>query len=157
MKISIITAFSKPTRAIGKDGHLVWKLPKDMARFKSLTMGHFCVVGYNTFSTLPILPGIKLIVLSKKHKINTAGIFLASSVEMAIDIAKTQGEDELFCIGGEQIYKIFLPIADVLYITEVLEKHEGDAFFPRFCEQDYLLLSEEISLELVFKTYKKIS
>ena len=78
MEINIITAFTKKNRVIGKDGSLIWNIPEDLKRFKTLTTGHFCVVGYNTFMFLPPLPNRKLIVLSKKHKIERESVFVAS-------------------------------------------------------------------------------
>ena len=155
MKINIITAFTKKNRVIGKDGYLIWSIPEDLKRFKTLTMGHFCVVGYNTFIGLPPLPNRKLIVLSKNHNIKKEGIFVARTQGEAIDIVKKEGAREVFCIGGQKIYECFLPIANTLYITEILEEYEGDTFFPVFNENEYNLI-EEIKLEkIVFKTYQK--
>ncbi|MGP1438923.1 MAG: dihydrofolate reductase [Treponema sp.] len=155
MKINIITAFTQKNRVIGKDGILVWNIKEDLKRFKSLTMGHFCVVGYNTFVNLPPLPNRHLIVLSQKHCIKQEGILVASSKQEAIDIVKKHGATELFCIGGQKTYESFLSIAATLYITEVLEEYEGDSFFPMFNQDEYHLI-EEIPLEkLIFKTYQK--
>ena len=155
MKVNIITAFTKKNRVIGKDGYLIWSIPEDLKRFKTLTMGHFCVVGYNTFIGLPPLPNRKLIVLSKNHNIKKEGIFVARTQGEAIDIVKKEGAKEVFCIGGQKIYECFLPIANTLYITEVLEEYEGDTFFPVFNENEYNLI-EEVKLEkIVFKTYQK--
>ena len=155
MKVNIITAFTKKNRVIGKDGYLIWSIPEDLKRFKTLTMGHFCVVGYNTFIGLPPLPNRKLIVLSKNHNIKKEGIFVARTQGEAIDIVKKEGAKEVFCIGGQKIYECFLPIANTIYITEVLEEYEGDTFFPVFNENEYNLI-EEIKLEkIVFKTYQK--
>jgi len=155
MNISIIVAFAKKNRLIGSEGKLLWKLPKDLKRFKSITMGHFCVVGFNTFSYLPPLPDRHLIVLSQKHKIDSSCHYYASSIHEAIDIAKSKKERELFCIGGEKTYTSFLPFADTLYITEVLGEYEGDAFFPMFDENDYNLISEERLENMIFKTYNR--
>jgi len=155
MEVNIITAFTQKNRVIGKDGSLIWNIPEDLKRFKALTLGHFCVVGYNTFIGLPPLSNRKLIVLSKNHNIKKDGVFVATSKEQAIDVVKREGATELFCIGGQKIYECFLPIAHTLYITEVLEEYEGDTFFPVFNENEYNLI-EEIKLEkIVFKTYQK--
>lgn len=157
MNISIVVAFAKKNRLIGSLGHLLWKLPKDLARFKKLTMDHFCVVGFNTFYYLPPLQGRHLIVLSKKHKIDNPIHYYASSIDEAIDIAKSKNETELFCIGGEKTYTAFLPLAHTLYITEVLGEYKGDAFFPIFNECDYTLISKKRIENMIFKTYKKIN
>ena len=155
MEINIITAFTKKNRVIGKDGSLIWNIPEDLKRFKTLTTGHFCVVGYNTFMFLPPLPNRKLIVLSKKHKIERESVFVASCQEEAIDIANCHGVSELFCIGGQKVYECFLPIANTLYITEVLEEYEGDTFFPEFERDKYDIIEETFSEKAVFKTYQK--
>ena len=154
MKVNIITAFTQKNRVIGKDGSLIWNIPLDLKRFKTITMGHFCVVGYNTFIGLPPLPNRKLIVLSKKHSIKQEGVFVASSKEEAIEVAMCNGATELFCIGGQKTYECFLPIAHTLYITEVLEEYEGDTFFPVFNENEYNLIEETHLGKIVFKTYE---
>ena len=156
MKISIIVAFASENRVIGVSGTLPWHIKEDLARFKAITMGHCCVVGFNTFATLPILQGRHLIVLSKHHSVNTASAEVTCSVEEAIHIAESRGESELFCIGGEQTYKAFLSRADKIYTTEVFGHYDGDAFFPVFDEKKYLLTAEEHCINFVFKTYEKI-
>lgn len=155
MKVNIITAFTRKNRVIGKDGTLVWNIPEDLKRFKTLTMGHFCVVGYNTFIGLPPLPNRHLVVLSKKHDITKEGTLFARSCEQAIDIVKKHNANELFCIGGQKTYQSFLPIANTLYITEVLEEYEGDTFFPEFDKNKYNLIEETHLEKVVFKTYQK--
>lgn len=155
MKISIIVAFASENRVIGANGKLPWNIKEDLSRFKRITMGHSCVVGFNTFEKLPILQGRLLIVLSKHYKINTGYAVSTSSVEEAIRIAKERGETELFCIGGEQTYRTFLPLADRIYITEVLGKYEGDTFFPPFETRKYKLQEEEKLAGLIFKIYER--
>ena len=155
MKVNIITAFTQNNRVIGKDGHLIWSIPEDLKRFKALTMGHFCVVGYNTFIGLPPLPNRHLIVLSKEHNIIKEDVFVASSCEKAIDVVKEHGANEFFCIGGQRTYESFLNLASTLYITEVLEEHEGDTFFPEFDLSKYNIVEEIHSKKVVFKTYQK--
>ena len=155
MDISIIVAFAGKSRVIGCSGHLPWGYIKaDMQRFKECTFSHFCVVGYKTFTTLPPLEGRHLIVLSRKHQSSTSDIVFASSVDEAINIAKENKEMELFCIGGSQVYKAFLPLANRLYITEVAGEHEGDAFFPAFNLSEYDLVEYKEMERVTFKTYE---
>lgn len=153
MKISIVVAFACKNRVIGANGTLPWHIKEDLTRFKNLTMGHYCVVGFTTFEKLPHLQGRYLIVLSKHHKINTEYAISVPSVEDAISIAKHKGESELFCIGGEQTYKAFLPLADCIYTTEVLQEYAGDAFFPVFDENEYTIKKEEKLDALIFRAY----
>ncbi len=155
MKISIIVAFAGKNRVIGANGILPWNIKEDLARFKSITMGHCCVVGFTTFEKLPILKGRHLIVLSKNHRISTEYATSASSVEEAICMAEQRGETELFCIGGEQTYRAFLPLVDKIYTTEILSEYEGDAFFPFFVESEYILKKEEKLDMLIFKVYER--
>jgi len=155
MKISIVVAFASENRVIGANGKLPWDIKEDLARFKSITMGHCCVVGFTTFEKLPILKGRSLIVLSKHHKIHTGYAISASNVEQAIRIAEEKEETELFCIGGEQTYKAFLPKANKIYATQILGKYDGDTFFPAFKESEYTLKEEEKLNNLIFKVYEK--
>ena len=155
MKISIVVAFARENRVIGMNGTLPWSIKEDLARFKSITMGHCCVVGFTTFEKLPILKGRSLFVLSKYHKINTECAVSVSSVQEAIRMAEERGETELFCIGGEQTYKAFMPLAKKIYATEVLGQYEGDAFFPPFAESEYTLKTEERRQDIIFKVYEK--
>ena len=156
MDISIIVAFTKKHKVIGMQERLPWGyIKEDMQRFKERTLSHYCVVGNNTFKTLPPLTGRHLIVLSRTQKSSAFDVIFASSVKDAIDIAKKNAEKELFCIGGAQVYKAFLPFANRLYITEIADEYEGDTFFPSFNINEYELV-ENIKIPTVtFKIYER--
>lgn len=127
MDINMIVAAGKDG-AIGKNGDLIWHLPGDLKRFKTLTMGHPVIMGRKTWDSLPKkpLPGRLNIILSRKENIKQEGVETASSVEEAI--ALCQGESP-FIIGGEQIYRLFFPFVTKLYLTKVdCEYPEADAF-----------------------------
>lgn len=129
MQINIIVAVAQDG-AIGKKGSLIWHLPEDLKRFKRLTSGHTVIMGRNTWESLPKkpLPGRTNIVISRNPDFVAEGAKLASSPEQALQMAAD--EDEVFIIGGEKIYKTFLPIAHRIYLTLIeSECKEADAWF----------------------------
>ena len=127
-KIIIIVAMGR-NNEIGRDNHLLWSLPNDMKRFKSLTTGHTVVMGYNTFKSLPKgkLPNRRNIIMTT-HDIAIDGCEVAHSVEQVL--AMTQDDGEVYIIGGGEVYRQFLPIADVLMVTHVDDSQPADRYFP---------------------------
>lgn len=118
--------------AIGKAGDLIWHLPGDLKRFKEITMSHPVIMGRKTWDSLPRkpLPGRRNIVISRNKDFNPEGAGKASSPEEALKMA---GSEEPFIIGGAEIYRLFLPYATKLYLTEVdAETPDADAFFPDY-------------------------
>ena len=109
---------------IGRDGKLPWHLPTDLRRFKALTLGSAMVMGRKTFESLPgLLPGRRHIVLTRNRNWRGDGAETANSVEDAISLA---GAEPLSIIGGADIFRLFLPLADRVELTEVLEDVPGD-------------------------------
>lgn len=143
-KISLIAAVGKNTRAIGRDNRLLWKLPGDLQRFKKLTLGRPIIMGKKTFESIggKPLPNRTNIVLSfEKEKFT--GAITANSIEEAIKIAEASvGNEEIFIIGGGQIYKAFLPLADKLYLTIADDDSLGDTFFPDWSEFKNIVFEE---------------
>ncbi|MCA9270143.1 MAG: dihydrofolate reductase [Planctomycetales bacterium] len=129
MRVSIIVAAS-PQGVIGRDGDLPWRLSADLVRFKRITMGHHVVMGRKTFQSLPrALPGRTMIVVSRQPDFDTAGAaLLAHDLPQALNLAA--GDDEVFIIGGAEIYRLALPLADRLYLTRVLADVPGDVRLP---------------------------
>lgn len=129
MMISLIVAMAE-NRTIGKDNKLPWKLPADLQRFKKLTTGHAVIMGRKTFESIGRpLPQRQNIVISRNPNFKAAGIEVASSLSKALEAAKG---DEVFVIGGQQIYAEALALADRIYLTLIHEEIDGDAFFPEF-------------------------
>ncbi|MBJ6727818.1 dihydrofolate reductase [Geomesophilobacter sediminis] len=127
MIISMIAAMSE-NRVIGSGGKLPWNIPADMARFKALTMGHVVVMGRKTFESIGHpLPGRTNIVLSRS-KTAIEGCVVAGSLEEAINAA--DGEEELFILGGANVFREALPLAHRIYLTIVHQNLDGDVFFP---------------------------
>ena len=129
MRVSLIVAMGR-NRVIGKNNSLPWRLPADLRRFKRTTMGHTLIMGRKTYESIGgALPGRKNIVLSKKKDLTPEGCIVAASMEEAISMAGA-GE-EVFVIGGAQVFAEALPIAHRLYVTLIEEDFEGDVFFPK--------------------------
>ncbi|QPA31467.1 DfrD/DfrG/DfrK family trimethoprim-resistant dihydrofolate reductase [Thermaerobacillus caldiproteolyticus] len=128
MNISLIVAMDK-NRVIGKDNDIPWRLPKDWQYVKKTTMGHPIIVGRKNFESIGrVLPGRKNIVLTRDTDFTFEGCEIAHSIEDVFELCKN--EKEIFIFGGEQIYKLFLPYVNKMYITRIHHEFEGDAFFP---------------------------
>jgi dihydrofolate reductase len=117
---------------IGRDGGVPWHLPEDLARFKSLTTGHAVVMGRKTWDSLPErfrpLPGRRNIVVTRDPGWRADGAEPAGSLDDAL--ARTGEDERVFVIGGAQIYRQALPLADELLLTELDLEVGGDTFFP---------------------------
>ncbi len=135
-KIIIIAAVGKMGE-IGLDNKLIWPLKKDLKFFKDMTMNHKIVMGYNTFCSLPrLLPGREHIVLTHKN-LKIEGIKVFNKFNELRDYLNALDE-EVFIIGGESIYKLFIDDADELLLTEInRECREALAYFPAFNKEDY--------------------
>ena len=143
-RISIIVALSETTRAIGKDNDLLWKIPEDLKRFKSLTMGHPIIMGRKTFESIGRpLPGRTNIIVTRNKGYVVPGATIVSSIEEAIAYAKNIDIQELFVIGGQEIYTLALPYTDRLYLTLIQSDLQGDVFFPDYSEFTKQILTEK--------------
>ena len=132
MKITLIAAVAE-NRVIGRDGGLPWRLPEDLRRFKRRTQGHVVIMGRRTYESLAApLPNRPAIVVSRSRDLDTGEATLANSLDEALDIARDRGEDDVFILGGSEIYAMALPLADRLELTVVHAEIEGDTYFPEF-------------------------
>ncbi|MBL7873990.1 MAG: dihydrofolate reductase [Cyclobacteriaceae bacterium] len=133
MIISLIAALAK-NRTIGKNNDLPWHLPDDMKYFMQTTKGHHVIMGRKNYDSIPEkfkpLPGRTNIVVTHKKDFIAPDCIVVNSLEAGIDLAKQANEKEVFVIGGAEIYKLSLPIANRLYLTEINGHIEGDTFFP---------------------------
>jgi dihydrofolate reductase len=132
--ISIIVAIGK-NRAIGRKNQLLWDIPEDMAHFKKITTGHTVVMGDRTFDSIgKALPNRKNIVVTKNEMCHAPGCEIHTSLEDVLAWAKKVPE-EIFIIGGGQIYRQSLPLADKLYLTIVDDAPEdADTFFDDYSD-----------------------
>ncbi len=133
MIISIIAAVSE-NNVIGLNNDLVWNLPTDMKFFKEKTRGHHVLMGRRNFESIPEkfrpLPYRTNIVVTRKNLTSENNVRFVNEIEKGIEIARQNNEEELFIIGGGNIYKQTMDIADKLYLTRVHADFEGDTFFP---------------------------
>ncbi len=129
MRRSLILAVSR-NNIIGRDNGIPWRLHTDMQRFKRLTRGHHVIMGRRThYSIGRALPGRPNIVLSRVAQNLTPGVTWAYSLGVALDVAELAGDDEVFVIGGRDVYEAAAPDADRVYITRVLADIDGDVGF----------------------------
>lgn len=138
MLVSIIVAVAGKNRVIGKQGGLPWYIPAELKRFKSITMGHPIIMGRKTHESIGrVLPGRTNIVVTHDPDYSKQGINVVHSLEEALKTAQNQpGGEEIFVIGGGEIYKQALPLANKLYLTyiDIDKEIEGDVFFPDYPE-----------------------
>lgn len=146
MNISLISALAN-NRVIGKDNDLPWRLPDDMKYFMQTTSGHHVVMGRKNYDSLPEkfkpLPNRTNIVVTRQMNFKAHGCMVVHSIKQAIELAKSNHETELFIIGGAQIYKETLPLANYLYLTEIDAIILGDTHFPDFNKNDWTEISRK--------------
>lgn len=131
-RVSLIAALSKANRAIGISGKLLWQIPGDLPRFKKLTSGHVVIMGLNTYRSIGRpLPNRTNVVVSNED-IVIDGAIVTRSIDEAFKKADEIEKDEIFVIGGGQIYAQTIDRADRLYLTLVDESPEADTFFPDY-------------------------
>lgn len=146
MTLSLIAAMSK-NRVIGVNNQLPWHIPEDLKFFKKMTLGKTMIMGRKTFESLPgHLPNRHHIVISRNSFVSDeTDVSFVRSMDEALQLAKKlspqRGED-IFIVGGGEIFKMALAIADKIYLTVIDKTYEGDAFFPEFSEKDFLLVDQ---------------
>lgn len=128
--VSMIVAMAQ-NGVIGRDNSLPWRLPEDLRRFKAITMGKPILMGRKTFESIgKPLPGRLNFVLTRNRDWHAEGVVVVNSVEEAL--RNVRGTDELIAIGGAEIYRLFMPFARRIYLTQVHAEVEGDTVFPDF-------------------------
>ncbi len=131
-EVNIIVAAGKDG-AIGKAGNLIWRIPADLRRFKALTMGHPIIMGRKTWESLPKrpLPGRRNIVVTRNAAFEAPGAEVVTSPAEALELCYGKDSIPPFVIGGEEIYKAFMPLATRVYLTEIDgECPDADAHLP---------------------------
>jgi dihydrofolate reductase len=131
---------------IGRQGKLPWRISSDLKRFKEITMGKPVIMGRKTWESLPKqpLPGRRNIVITRDRNYRAEGATVVASVEEALAEAKHTQSDEICIIGGSDIFRQMLPMADRLYLTEVDLYPEGDVFFPPIDQAEWREASREM-------------
>ena len=147
MRLAVICAMSR-NGVIGKDNGLPWSLPGDLKHFKETTLGCPIIMGRKTWDSIGRpLPGRTNIIVTRRGEVESDGIKIADSLKNALDLAKscltTAGANEIFVIGGAQIYKEAFPLANRLYLTRVNSFVDGDTYLEGFDEADWIEISNK--------------
>lgn len=141
--ISLIVAHDQKL-GIGFQGRIPWHLPSDLKRFKAITLGHPIIMGRKTFESIGRpLPYRTNIVVSRNSDFVAEGCEVANSLDTALVLAEAFDPEEIFVIGGEEIYRLALLFADRLYVTIVEGTFEADAFFPEYAGRFTRVISRE--------------
>ena len=131
--ISIIVAVAE-NNVIGKNNSLIWRLPADMKYFKEKTSGHCVITGRKNYESIPEkfrpLPNRINIVITRQKNYSAPGAIVVGAFEEAIEKAKQTGDKEIFIIGGAEIYKQSMQLADKIYLTKIHHSFDGDVYFP---------------------------
>lgn len=136
----VLIAAAAQNNALGKDNQLLWHLPDDFKRFKQVTSGHYIVMGRKTFETFPKpLPNRTHVIVTRQKDYQPEGCLVASSLENAL--ALCPNNEDTFVIGGGEIYKQALPLADKIDLTRVHATFEADTFFPEIDPAQWQLVS----------------
>ena len=140
--ITIIAAVAQ-NNALGKNNDLLWHLPNDFKRFKEITSGHYIIMGRKTFESFPKpLPNRTHIVITRQKNYAPSGCIVVNNLENALEICPKN--DETFIIGGGEIYKQAITVADKLDITKVHSEFDADVFFPEIDLQIWKLTNEVV-------------
>ncbi|WP_313386078.1 dihydrofolate reductase [Chishuiella sp.] len=160
--INIVVAKAS-NNVIGAKNDLIWHLPNDLKHFKNLTSGHPIIMGRKTYESLGRpLPNRTNIVVTRDSNWTADGIVKINSLEKAINTA-LKIDDEIYIIGGGNIYKQAMEFTDILYITEVHHEFDGDTYFPEIdtddweeVEKENFKKDEKHPFAYSFVTYKKV-
>lgn len=155
--ISIIAAMSL-NRVIGKNNRIPWKIPGEQQRFKQITWGHAIIMGRKTHQSIgKPLPGRTNIVISRQKNYPAPGCILVNSLDEALKNCPPN-DIEAFIIGGEQIFRLALPLADRIYLTTIQQEIEGDTFFPEFSLTEFNEISSQkidATIPYTFKIFER--
>lgn len=129
-RLSIIVAMAK-NRVIGADNRIPWHLPAELKLFKQVTMGHHLIMGRRTWESIGrLLPGRTMVIVTRQQDYSVPGAIVTHTLEEAL--AASAADDEVFVIGGAELFRAALPIADRLHLTVVDAAPEGDTWMPEF-------------------------
>jgi dihydrofolate reductase len=138
----IIIAAVGENNALGKENKLVWHLPNDFKRFKSLTTNHHIIMGRKTFESFPKpLPNRTHIVISRQENYHPEGCTVVDSMEKALGMCPDN--EDSYVIGGGEIYTLAMPYTDIIELTRVHHTFDADAFFPEIREEQWQLVESE--------------
>jgi dihydrofolate reductase len=131
MIVSLVAAVDRHG-LIGAGGQLPWHLPADLRHFKATTMGHHIIMGRKTWVSIgrPLPGRVNVVVTREPLRLAEAACTAVDSLEAALEVAFDAGDDEVFVIGGAQLYALALPHAQRIHLTRIDAAFEGDVYFP---------------------------
>ena len=142
----ILIAAAAKNNALGKNNDLIWHLPDDFKRFKAITSGHYIIMGRKTFESFPKpLPNRTHVVITRQTGYQPEGCIVVDSIEKALAISPKN--ENIFIIGGGEIYTLGLPFAQKIELTRVDNDFEADVFFPEIDLKQWKLVEEEFHLK----------
>jgi dihydrofolate reductase len=159
--MKILIAATSQNNALGKDNKIIWHLPDDFKRFKELTSGHYIIMGRKTFESFPKpLPNRTHVVITRQKNYHPEGCIVVNSIEDAFEICPEN--EDIFIIGGAEIYELGLPYLDKIELTFINENFDADAFLPKIDFSKWELIKEEFHAkdekhahEFSFQTFLK--
>lgn len=148
--------------ALGKNNDLVWHLPDDFKRFKQLTTNHYIIMGRKTFESFPKpLPNRTHVIITRQQDYTAEGCLVAANLADAL--AMIPKDENVFVIGGGEIYALALPFTDVIELTKVHARFEADTFFPEIDSKQWNLVSDEYHpkdekhlYDFTYETYHRV-
>lgn len=157
-----MVAAAAENNALGKNNDLLWHLPDDFKRFKQITSGHYIIMGRKTFESFPKpLPNRTHVIITRQKNYNPEGCIIVDSIEKAIEVCPK--DQDVFIIGGGEIYNLAMDFADSIELTRVHENFEADTFFPEIDLKQWKLTSEEYhpkdekhKFDFTYQTFIKI-
>jgi dihydrofolate reductase len=160
--IKILVAFDE-NRVIGKNNALIWHLPADLQRFKTLTTGHVIIMGRKTYESIGRpLPNRTTIAITRQETFNPEGILVSHSLEEAILKAKSISREDIYIVGGAEIYQMSLAVADQILVTQLHDIFDGDTYFPEIPLDTWEIVTREKGIsdeknkfQYSFLTYQK--
>ncbi len=159
MIVSIIAAMSL-NRVIGYKGEIPWKIPGEQKRFKQITWGHAVIMGRKTHESIgKPLPGRTNIVITRQSDYPAPGCIVVNNLEAAFKSCPAE-ETEAFIIGGDQIYRLALPIIHRIYLTTIQKEIQGDVFFPEFSLTEFKQIKSEyieVPVPYTFSIFERVT
>ncbi|MBZ4683667.1 MAG: dihydrofolate reductase [Fusobacteriaceae bacterium] len=150
--LSIIVAFDE-NRLIGDGLNLPWRIKEDLQNFKNITTGHTIVMGRKTFDSIgKPLPNRKNIVLTRDKRFSFNDVITINDIEEIFNLSK---DEEVFIIGGREIYNYFIDKVDRYYISHIKGIYKGDIYFPEINLQNFKVIEEKEYKDFIFKIYEK--
>lgn len=155
MTVSLVAAVGR-NGVIGRDGGLPWERTGDLAHFKALTLDHVLVMGRRTYESIgrPLPRRTTVVVTRRPDWSGAEGVLVAHDIAAALDVAASV-DDEVFVIGGAEVYAATLPFADRLVLTEVDQAPDGDTFFPGYDRSAWQETARETHEGFAIVTYER--